>query len=106
MGCHVLLEGIFLTQGLNSYLLCFLHWQASSLPIAPPLINNVVLVLVVQQSNLVIHVSIVLQILSPIRLIHNIGQSSLCYSVGHSWLSILSIGSVDGKLVVSIIVIP
>ena len=29
MGCHFLLRGIFLTQGSN---LCFLHWQANSLP--------------------------------------------------------------------------
>ena len=35
VGCHFLLEGIFLTQGSNPYLLCFLHWQSDSLPIAP-----------------------------------------------------------------------
>jgi len=29
MGCHALLQGIFLTQGLNSGLL---HWQVDSLP--------------------------------------------------------------------------
>ena len=29
MGCHLLLQGIFLTQGSNSHLL---HWQADSLP--------------------------------------------------------------------------
>ena len=28
--------GIFLTQGLNPHLLCLLHWQAGSLPLAPP----------------------------------------------------------------------
>ena len=28
MGCHTLLQGIFLTQGLNLPLLCLLHWQA------------------------------------------------------------------------------
>ena len=28
VGCHVLLQGIFLTQGSNPYLLCLLHWQA------------------------------------------------------------------------------
>ena len=33
MGCHVLLQGIFLTQGLNQSLL---HWQVSSSPPAPP----------------------------------------------------------------------
>ena len=30
VGCHFLLQGIFLTQGLNLYLL---HWQANSLPL-------------------------------------------------------------------------
>ena len=30
VGCHFLLQGIFLTQGSN---LCFLHWQADSLPL-------------------------------------------------------------------------
>ena len=28
--------GIFLTQGLNSHLLNFLHWQVGSLPLVPP----------------------------------------------------------------------
>ena len=36
VGCHALLQGIFPTQGVNSSLLCFLHWQAGSLPLAPP----------------------------------------------------------------------
>ena len=31
VGCHFLLQGIFLTHGLNPPLLCHLHWQASSL---------------------------------------------------------------------------
>ena len=33
IGCHFLLQGILLTQGLNPCLLCFLHWQACSLPL-------------------------------------------------------------------------
>ena len=33
---HALLQGIFLTQGSNPSLLGFLHWQAGSLPLAPP----------------------------------------------------------------------
>ena len=33
---HALLQGIFLTQGLNLGLLCLLHWQAGSLPLEPP----------------------------------------------------------------------
>ena len=34
-GYHLLLHGIFLTQGLKPDLLCLLHWQARSLPLAP-----------------------------------------------------------------------
>ena len=36
MGCHFLLQGIFLTQGSNQRLLILLHWQVGSLPLAPP----------------------------------------------------------------------
>ena len=36
VGCHFLLQGVFLTQGLNSHLLCLLHWLADSLPNAKP----------------------------------------------------------------------
>ena len=36
VGGHALLQGIFLTQGLNLHLLCLLPWQAVSLPPAPP----------------------------------------------------------------------
>ena len=34
MGCHVLLQAIFLTQGLNPRILCLPHCQAVSLPLA------------------------------------------------------------------------
>ena len=30
VGCRFLLQGIFLTQGSNPHLLCYLHWQADS----------------------------------------------------------------------------
>ena len=36
IGCHVLLQGIFLTQILNLLLFCLLHWQVGALPLAPP----------------------------------------------------------------------
>ena len=36
VGCHVLLQRIFPTQGLNPHLLCLLSWQAGSWPLAPP----------------------------------------------------------------------
>ena len=34
-GGHSLLQGLFLTQGLNSHLLSLLHWQVGSLSLAP-----------------------------------------------------------------------
>ena len=34
-GCHALLQEIFPIQGLNPHYLGLLHWQASSLPLAP-----------------------------------------------------------------------
>ena len=36
VGCHAPLQGIFPTQGWNPHLLYPLHWQAGSLPLAPP----------------------------------------------------------------------
>ena len=35
MGCHALLQRIFLTQGSNLHHLCLLNWQVGSLPLAP-----------------------------------------------------------------------
>ena len=35
-GCHALLQGLFPTQDSNLHLLCLLHWQVDSLPLAPP----------------------------------------------------------------------
>ena len=34
VGCHFLLQGIFLTQGSDTGLSCLLHWQVGSLPLA------------------------------------------------------------------------
>ena len=36
VGCYFPLQGIFPNQVSNSYLLCLLHWQTVSLPLAPP----------------------------------------------------------------------
>ena len=36
VSCHALFQGTFLTQGMNLSLLCLPHWQAGSLPLAPP----------------------------------------------------------------------
>ena len=43
VGCHALLQGIFLTQGSNLCFLLLLHCQADSLPPAPhgkPIVNT------------------------------------------------------------------
>ena len=36
MGCHALLQGIFLTQGSNLCLLLLLRWQVGSFSLLPP----------------------------------------------------------------------
>ena len=36
VGCHALLQGIFLTQELNLHLLCLLYWLVGSLTLIPP----------------------------------------------------------------------
>ena len=54
------------------------------------LINNVVLLSGVQQSDSVIHVSIHFQIFFQVRLLQNFEQSSPYYTVGPCWLSILN----------------
>ena len=36
MRCQALLQGVFLTPGLNRSLLGLLHWQLGSLPLVPP----------------------------------------------------------------------
>ena len=36
VGCHALLQGIFLTQGSNLRLFHLLYWQVGSLALGPP----------------------------------------------------------------------
>ena len=57
------------------------------------MINSVILVSGIQQSDsvLYIHIFILFQIIFPVRLLQDIEQSSLCYTVGCSWLSILKL---------------
>ena len=50
VGCHALLQGIFPTQGSNLHL-CLLHWQAGSLPLAPPRVNKPYRLLMEAQRN-------------------------------------------------------
>ena len=39
--CYAFLQGIFLTQGLNLYLLCLLYWQEVTLPLSSIQFNSV-----------------------------------------------------------------
>ena len=55
------------------------------------MINKVVLVAGVQQSDSVIHISFLFQIIFPFRLLQNIEQSSLGSTVVHCWLSVSNI---------------
>ena len=66
------------------------------------MINNVVLVSGVKQSDSVIHihVSILFQIIFAFRLLQNIEQSSPCYTVGPCRLSILNIAVLHVFLIV------
>ena len=79
MGCHFLLQGIFLTQELNLPLLCLLHWQADSLPLHHLGFNSV-------------------QLLNCVRLFATpwtaAGQASLSVTNFQSLLKLMSIESV------------
>ena len=81
------------TEQLGFFVFIFLIKKLKQFYIGVYLINSVMLVSGVQQSDSIIHiqVSILFQILFPFWLLQNIEQSSLCYSVGPCWLSILNI---------------
>ena len=78
--------------------LFFLHFLKVLFYIGVELINNVRIVAGVQQSDSVIYISILFQILFPFRLLQNIEQSSQCYTVGPCCLSILNMIHVNPKL--------
>ena len=48
MDCHALLQGIFLTQGLNPHLLCLLRWRVDSLIPGSPTCGILVLQLAIE----------------------------------------------------------
>ena len=83
VSCHALLQGIFLTHGLNSGLLYLLHSQEGSLPLAPPVV--VVVVVVVQSLSRVPLFAI------PWTAVH---QTSLSFTISQSLLKLMSIESV------------
>ena len=65
------------------HFILILHWEYK--------INNVLISGVQQSDSLVhIHVFLLCELLFPSRLLQNIEQSSLCYTVGPCWLSIFN----------------
>ena len=52
VGCHALLQGNFPIQRSNLSLFCLLHWQAGSLPLAPPGINFLSVCIVMSECKL------------------------------------------------------
>ena len=49
-GCHFLLHGVFLTQGLNPCLICLLHWQADSLSLShlgSPIVSILIIITII-----------------------------------------------------------
>ena len=85
MGCHFLLQGIFLTQISNPYLLCLLCWQVGSLLLAPP-------VDVLQWAYFVVQsLSCVWLFATPWTATL---QASLSFTVSQSLLKLMSIESV------------
>ena len=74
VGCHLLLQGIFPTQGLNSHLLCFLHWQVDYSLLVPH-----------EKPHKYIY-SIFFWISFPFRSPQSIKQNSLSYIVGFHFI--------------------
>ena len=104
MGFDNLLSALLLSRGfffmsLDVEYLFFFFWQIPVFflnflfYIGVQLINNVVLASGAQQNDSLIHIhlSILSQILFPSRSLHNIEQSSLCYTVGPCSFFILNI---------------
>ena len=78
VGCHFLLQGIFAAE--RFLVFCtgrriLYHWAIREAPI---------------QLYIYKLISMLFQILFPLRLLKNIGQSYLCYIVGSCWLPILN----------------
>ena len=78
-GLPFFLQGVFLTQGLNTRLLHLLYWQVGSLPLASP--GKPTWEDTLQSDSVIhIHMFILFQILFPYRLLQNIEYSSLCHN--------------------------
>ena len=90
VGCHALLQGIFPTQGLNPRILCLLHWQAGSLPLAPG-DAAVLLKLFLHHSHLRAQAAVVVQSLIPVLLCDPTDCSTPGFPVLHDLLDLAQI---------------
>ena len=101
VGCHFLLQGLFLTRGLNSSLL---NWQADSLPLSHQerivdlqyevsfkVYNRVIQLHINIYTHMYVYIYVLFQILLHYRLSQDIEYSSMCYIVGSYCLFILHI---------------
>ena len=102
-GCLALLQRIFLTQGSNPRLSHLLHWQVSSLPLAPPGKSKCIVEIVLTSFSIRIPLyicsyPIALANTSKAMLKHTKGNEHLCLSQSSSSVSpssrILALGSV------------
>ena len=77
-------RGIFLTQGSNSGLLCFLHWQMDSLPLVPPEKSKIIPLIIYTANSLVKAWSIPSDVSCWMQ---------LCMTMGHifRWFSIYTL---------------
>ena len=51
VGCHDILQGIFPTKGLNLNIICRLHWQEGSLPLAPSRKPTLICIVAIKHCN-------------------------------------------------------
>ena len=103
-GCHALLQGIFLTEELNPWLLCLLHWKMCSLILAPPgkakcsHTTNVPNVLLGQYFTFILDQF--LKLLEPLIQFFRFGQ--LIYFSAHFSNTYATIGTIQRKLALSL----
>ena len=83
-GLHFLLQGIFMTQGLNPCLLCLLHWQARFLPVVPcgkPLTFVECHYLVLIEINSLNHVLLYIIVIAPDILVYFSQYLTQCWCI-------------------------
>ena len=87
VNCHALLQGIFLTRGLNHCLLHLLHWQPGSLPRLPPVKPKTLYIYpgVLNSNHVLRRVLVAPQSFLPVVLSSHFNFSHLCVCTGF-WL--------------------